>query len=220
MPLEMKEELKIYGVPIINSVPEKLHEGLKGHPDILIHQLPSGEVVCSRESLPLYSLFMDFNFIPCENPIGDYPYDIGLNGVRIKNYFVHNTKYTDPVLLNFYRENGYEIIDVKQGYTKCSTVVGDDFIITSDRTIYSALKDRVDSLLIDHKQVKLKGFNYGFIGGASGFINGELVFTGRLNNHSSEREVLEFLQSRNIKIRYLSNRPIEDYGSIIPMEEL
>lgn len=71
----------------------------------------------------------------------DYPYDIAYNAVSLPGVFIHNTEYTAPPLLDRVRAAGTTIINVRQGYTKCSCVtVGDHAIITSDKGIARAVE--------------------------------------------------------------------------------
>ncbi len=74
-------------------------------------------------------------------------------------------------------KNGIEIVDVKQGYTRCSTaVIGKNSAITADSTIYNALtKNGIDVLKIDSGSVRLDGYGYGFIGGACTMIDDDTV---------------------------------------------
>lgn len=215
---EILDNLKSIGIDILNTKENNnLLEPLKGHPDILLHQLSNGDVVVDRENYKYYKeLLSEYNVIPSDCKLdGKYPKDISLNAVVFKNLFIHNLNYTDKKLLDFYSSNGYRMINVKQGYTKCNIVVGKNVLITSDVDIYNSIKDFEKILLIDHKQIILEGFNYGFIGGTSGLINDKIYFTGSLKNHSSYEEIIKFLNDNNEEYEFLSEKPIEDYGSLI-----
>ena len=196
---------------------ENILESLNTHPDMLLHVLPDGSIVVDRDNVSYYrSLWPDKNVVESEKKLtGKYPGDIALNGAVFKNYFIHNLKYTDRKILDYYEKNGYTLIDVKQGYTKCNLVCGNNCLITSDTDIYRKMKDRADILLIDHKQIILKGFDYGFIGGASGLLNNRLYFTGNLENHSSYNKIMDFLSICGEEVGFLSTDEIEDFGSIL-----
>lgn len=219
---ELEKSLRKLDVNIYKTKENKnLLDGLKGHPDLLVHSLPKGNLVVDRDNYDYYKdLFKDYNIIKSEKSLNSiYPRDISLNAVVFKNLFIHNLKYTDKNLLEFYSKKGYKLIDVKQGYTKCNISIGKNVLITSDRDIYYKVKSFEKILLIDHKQIILPGFNYGFIGGASGLINDTLYFTGSLKNHSSYNEIIDFLGKNNEKYDFLTSSDIIDYGSILSLEK-
>ena len=190
------KKLKEYGNLVRTKSNKNLMKGLDSHTDILVHPLPDGEIVVDRDNLKYYKkIFSDKNIIPSKSKLGaKYPLDIPLNAFRFKNYFIHNLKYTDEVLLDYYKNYGYEMINIKQGYAKCSSLVTDDFIITSDGGIYESLKD--------------------FVGGASGVLGKKIFFTGDFSHHSSHEEILKIIKKYNYEIEILSKDPIEDFGSI------
>lgn len=214
---EIKYNLETKGYTLIYTKPNKdILYPFNSHPDMLIRQLSSNDFICDRDNISYYRAFLkEYNLIPTLNNLKrNYPEDIALNYLVFKNLFIHKLSATDGNILNYYKNKGYTLIDVTQGYTKCNVAVGKNSLITSDRIIYEKLKKYVSILLIDHKQIKLKNFNYGFIGGASGFINGELVFTGSLKSHSSYEKIVKFLDINDEKYSFLSYNEIEDFGSI------
>lgn len=212
------ENLKKYKIDIIKTKSNKnILIPLQNHPDILVHNLPNGDLVVDYDNIEYYEEnFKGFKIIKSEKRLSEkYPADIYLNGVCFKNLFIHNLKYTDKNILEYYSKNNYKLIDVKQGYTKCNVAVGKNVLITSDVDIYNKVKDYANILLIDHKQIELPGFNYGFIGGASGLIKNKLLFTGNLKKHSSYKDIVEFLDFYNEDYEFLSEEDIIDYGSIL-----
>ncbi len=150
----------------------------------------------------------------------EYPENIAYNALCLDKYFIHNLKYTSKRLLNEAKRRGMELIHVKQGYTKCSCVfVNGRSVITSDDGIsktLSAIPD-IDILKVSPGYVCLRGFEYGFIGGASGLVGDKLVFSGDITKHPDFAEILKFCLERNVEIEYFEY-PLEDIGSIL--EEL
>jgi len=132
---------------------------------------------------------------------------------------MHNAKHTDPVILNKAKELGLESIHVKQGYTKCSLVILDDnAAITSDKGLAAALKKYgIDILLITHGHVNLPGFPYGFLGGASGKVDDEIIFNGNLSAHPDFEKIKDFICQRGLKVTWFEEYPLEDIGSIIQL---
>lgn len=215
-PEKAAEKLKAYGKVVRTRANKKLLRGLDTHTDILVHPFPKGEIVVDRDNFEYYKkIFPDKKILPSHSILSKkYPKDVSLNAFTFKNYFIHNLKYTDKFLLDYYKESGYDLVNIKQGYAKCSSLVTDDFIITSDGGIYESLRDFIPIYKIDHKQIKLQNFNYGFIGGATGVLGKKIFFTGDFSNHSSHEEILKIINKYNYEIEILSDETIEDFGSI------
>lgn len=146
-----------------------------------------------------------------------YPGNIAYNAVSTENYFIHNLKHTDPVLLDKARRLGLILIDVKQGYTKCNTVVvSPNAFITSDAGIASRLSSYpIDVLLIQSRHVILSGFSQGFLGGASGKVDDTIYFNGDLSRHPDCQRIISFIEARGLSTIYFEDYPLEDIGSII-----
>lgn len=215
-PEESAEKLKEYGEVVRTRANARVLRGLDTHPDILVHPLPSGNLVVDRDNFDYYKeIFGDKNIIPSHSSLsGKYPGDILLNAFAFKKIFIHNLKHTDQVILDYYKNRGYELVNIKQGYAKCSCLVTEDFVITSDGGIYESLRDLIPIYKIDQGQIKLQNFNYGFIGGATGALGKKIFFTGDLSHHSSYEEILKIINKYDYEIEILSDDPIEDFGSI------
>lgn len=215
-PEDSAEKLKAYREVVRTRASKNLLKGLDTHPDILVHPLPSGELVVDRENLEYYKkIFPDKNILPSHSILSKkYPKDVALNAFTFKNYFIHNLKFTDKVLLDYYKNSGYQMINIKQGYGKCSSLVTNDFIITSDGGIYESLRDFIPIYKIKHGEIRLQNFNYGFIGGASGVLGKKIFFTGDFSHHSSYEEILKIIKKYDYEIEILSDETIEDFGSI------
>lgn len=210
------EKLIKYGKVVRTKANKKVLRGLDTHSDILVHPLPSGDLIVDRDNFDYYKeIFKDKKVLSSQSSLsGKYPSDIHLNAFAFKNFFIHNLKHTDQVILDYYKNRGYDLVNIKQGYAKCSCLVTEDFVITSDGGIYESLKDLIPIYKIDHEQIKLQNFNYGFIGGASGVLGKKIFFTGDFSHHSSHEEILKIISSYDYEIDILSKDPIEDYGSI------
>ena len=171
------------------------------HPDILYCKLKDDEV-----------------FIGDENLLSSkYPGDTRYNACSTGKYFIHNLKYTDEKLLKRAKELGLKLVDVKQGYSKCSIVVIDEnSVITYDEGISKALiNEGLNVLLISPGHVKLEGYATGFIGGASGKIGDEIIFNGNLRFHPDFDRIETFINIRGLKLKYFTEYELTDIGSII-----
>ena len=106
------------------------------------------------------------NIIVLSENLGEnYPEDVKLNCLRIGSNFICNSNTVSTVVLEHMKNKGVRIIDVKQGYAKCSVLpVSDNSLITDDISIYnSCIINGIDVLLVSKGDVKLSGYDYGFI---------------------------------------------------------
>ena len=157
-----------------------------------------------------------FTLRDCINPIGrDYPENVRLNCLYIGNKLFGNLKAIDPAVLDFCRGNGIETVHVNQGYTRCSTlVINDHAVMTADKSIEKAMKQhRVEVLMISAGHIRLEGFDYGFIGGASCTLGNTVFFFGDIAKHPDYAEIKAFINLHNSNIEILCERvPLTDIG--------
>jgi hypothetical protein len=72
----------------------------------------------------------------------DYPGDIAYNAACTGRFLIHNLKYTAKHILDCAEKSGMAMVNVRQGYAKCSTVTIDEkSIITYDRGIAKACEE-------------------------------------------------------------------------------
>ena len=151
----------------------------------------------------------------------DYPEDIAYNAVVTEKHLIHRLDNTNPLLLQHSQNKEKQLISVRQGYTKCSTViVGKESIITSDQGIYEATKDFMKVLLIQPGHVLLEGFDTGFLGGASASFEDAVVFHGDLSMHPDFDRIQDFIESEQKKLIYFKEFPLTDIGSVLVYEYL
>lgn len=100
-------------------------------------------------------------------------------------------------------------------------VADDSSIITADRKIAAiASAAGMNVLTVSEKLTALDGFEHGFIGGASFKISrNEMAFTGVINNASEKSRIEHFLNERGVSAVYLTDEPLFDIGSAIPIIE-
>ncbi|MDO5715825.1 MAG: hypothetical protein Q4P25_04540 [Tissierellia bacterium] len=221
MPIEMKKSLKNFDIPIVEVHPnDHLPYPLSGHPDLLVHPLPDGSVIVDPRYYSYYSeQLSDRNIYPGWQEIGNkYPQDTIFNGFAIDGLFVHQIENTDPQVLDYYKSCHYELISVKQGYSRCNTLLGQDYIMTSDPSILKALKDKIKTYSIHHKHIDLPGYSYGFIGGCSGRIGRRLILSGHFDDHPSSKKMDAVFKEEKEEIYYLWEKNLLDIGSIFYLE--
>lgn len=227
IPKNMEIKLNMMGVNIIKSTGcVNTYEAIKYHPDISICKLNNNNIVVAPNVYDYYKNVLNiygFNVIRGDSIIkSKYPYNIHYNIVILKNFAIHNFKYTDKVILDYIEKNNIKKINVSQGYCKCSIcIVDDNSLITSDEGIYKeVIKHGIDCLLIEKGHIDLFELNYGFIGGCSFLIsNNKLAFFGNIKNHPDYDKILNFVKLKNKSLISLSDDKLLDLGSIINLLE-
>lgn len=193
------------------------------HADILMNYVGKSTFLVDENQIELCNFIeknngKSININDIESP---YPNDCLLNFADVGDFIICNesimTKNIVDVLPN------KQIIDVKQGYSKCSVCIcGRNTIITDDISIYNAVSQygNIKSLLIKKGSVRLSGYDYGFIGGCCGLIDKDLLFfNGDLSFHTDCAKIIDFLYENNVKYICIKGKPLTDIGSVIPILE-
>lgn len=215
------DALEKYGFKVVLTPQlDHVYTTICGHTDIIVHVLCDGVVVAEPTVAEYFKNKMpEVEVIPGKTILNEkYPYDIAYNAARVGNNIICNKNFTDDVILNFANKNGLNIVNTKQGYAKCSIcVVSNDAIITSDKNIQSvAIKNKIDVLLVDDNEIKLNGFNHGFIGGATGLLNKNiLAVNGNIEFHRNYNEIISFCAKHGVEVISLNSDEIIDIGSIL-----
>ncbi len=139
-----------------------------------------------------------------------YPADVSLNCAVVGNLLLCRKKSASVELLSAAGEAGMEIVDVRQGYAGCSTLVLGGSASASDVGIYSALSSRgVDCYLYPNDKIKLEGYSCGFVGGCGGVCENVVYLFG-----TPDAGLLDFVKSKGYDVKLLSNAPLFDCGGI------
>lgn len=193
------------------------------HADLQLLHLTENRFLAPTEHLFLGELQKKINIQVTKRNLGNkYPDDVLLNCKIVGNNIILNKRTIAQEVLGFANEQGLNIIDVKQGYAGCSIcAVNESAIITDDESIFTAAQNFLnDVLLIRKGSIRLKGYNYGFIGGCCGKIsNTKLAVNGRIESHSDYKRIMDFTNKYNIEIVELTDDQITDIGGIIPISE-
>lgn len=216
----LKKEFEVIKLPLDASLPAPVW----GHSDLLIFRLDNYLITRSsyyriaRREIDYIcqkaGLILSFS----DSEAGDkYPDDCRLCAVVSGDKLIGSMKSTDGEILYLAKRLGYKLINVPQGYAKCScAVLSDGALITADRGIAAVtLKSGIDTLLISEGEVDLPGYSYGFIGGACGLCGDKLYFCGDLKKHPDCAAIEEFAHKHNTECISLSNEKLYDVGSLI-----
>jgi hypothetical protein len=148
-----------------------------------------------------------------------YPGNIAYNAVCLDRYLIHRLDCTAVSVRALADQMGLQAVSVRQGYTKCNTVVVDGCsVITADAGIVKTLSRScpdVDVLKITEGYVHLAGFSTGFLGGASGRVDDTIVFCGDITTHPDCARIVQFIRARGLEVVHFPGLPLTDVGSII-----
>ena len=215
--LKKLKQLEIEPLPVPRT--SLVDKPISGHPDIqvflhhgtaFVH--PDIDKSFLRKLDRYCNLKIGQTHLTADYP-GDIPYNIAVTGL----FAFHKKNATDPFVRDYLDDNDILFIDVRQGYSKCSTLpVNDVSIITSDNSIHKeAVKNGFDSLLITPGYISLPGYKYGFIGGATGKFRNSILFTGEIDLHPDRDNIYSFIETRGLSITILSAEPALDTGSLL-----
>ncbi len=169
---------------------------LAGHADLSVFVPAAGTAVVAEGIYPYIVNQLTnrgYHVIASGRQGKKYPMDAGLCICATGKYTIYNPKTADPAAAPHI--TGIPV-EVSQGYARCSVcVVSKDAVITSDAGIFSrAVKSGMDVLMIQPGHIFLKGFDYGFIGGASFLLDeARIAVKGTLENHPERDRILAFL---------------------------
>ncbi len=157
-----------------------------------------------------------------DNIKSPYPNDCILNFADIGDYIIYNKSILPQEILNELPNK--TIIDVKQGYSKCSVCIAKrNTIITDDISVFNAVSqyNNINSLFVEKGSVCIEKYDYGFIGGCCGLIDKDvLLFNGDLSTHKDFDKIRKFLYDNGINYIDIKDKPLTDIGSIIPLFEI
>lgn len=230
-----KEYIESLGYEIIeNGFNLDVYDEISSHVDI--YYLKAGDVVFSA---PEKRGQVPFNTVNCVATVGgEYPLDVPYNVCIVGKNAIHNFKYTDNVVKFYLERHGYNLIDVEQGYSKCSTcVVDENSCITTDIGIARKLLDAgIDTLYVSEPDIKLKtrankifvkestmsfvdSDMQGFIGGAMARLGDTVILFGDISNLVNGTKIKNFVEKKGLKFHHFEGLDIVDYGGILEVIE-
>ncbi len=210
--------MRTRGTVVLIPKDERFDHRINTHPDLVMTIIDDTLVIDENANKKIFEQLdaLDIPYVIGNSRLASfYPMDIAYNAVVTKDFFLHNLEYTNSLLLQHSKNTNKTVIPVKQGYTKCSTVVvNDTTLITSDLGIYNAAKDHMNILLIEAGAVILEGYDYGFLGGCSACFEDTIVFHGDLSKHPDYLKIKAFVEAAQKNLVYFEEFPLTDIGSI------
>jgi radical SAM superfamily enzyme len=211
--------MKTRGTVILVPKDNRFDSRINSHPDLIISIIDDTLIIDENANI---NIFNQLDALGVPYVLGNsrltevYPQDIAYNAVITGDFLIHNLGFTNPLLLQHSAYTLKKSIHVRQGYTKCSTVVvNDNAIITSDQGIYNAANDLMKVLSIKAGHVVLEGYDFGFLGGASASFEDTVVFHGDLSKHPDYLKMVSFIEAAHKKFHYFKEFPLTDIGSIL-----
>lgn len=211
--------LKQLGVTVYKTTPIKtLYNEVMGHSDMQIHFIGK-KAICTPEA---YDYYVELNLSDIELICGSkslkstYPDDIAYNVCSVGDYVICRPLCAAIEIISEYQRMKKEILNTKQGYTKCNIcVVNSQSVITSDDGIYKLLKNKkMNVLKIRPGYIELYNME-GFIGGATGLINNILYFNGDIKTHPDANNMIDFCKNVGVDTFSLNKGNLIDIGSIL-----
>ena len=200
-----------------------LDQPVSKHADILCNYVGKSTFLVDKNQVELCKFIKNNNgkSVIIENIQSPYPNDCLLNFADIGDYIICNKSILTEDIVKILPDK--PIIDVKQGYSKCSVCIcGHNTIVTDDKSVYNAVLqyDSINSLLIKKGSIRINKYDYGFIGGCCGLVDKNLLlFNGDLSLHSDFDKIKNFLYDNGINYIDIKGKPLTDIGSIIPIME-
>lgn len=221
--LSCDEKLRELGFePIIMPPYKRLQSGVSSHPDMLVF-FWGDKYFCTKEyyseAQEIFKKINALGYSPIlcdETPSEKYPNDIIFNALPLGNLIFGLENNLSNALKSEAAIMGKKIVDVKQGYTKCSVAkISENAIITADTGIAkTATAHGIDVLNVSEAHVFLDGYNTGFIGGACGAFQDNIYFCGNLYTHPDGKKIEDFCKRHSKTCISLSNGPLFDVGSL------
>ncbi|MCH5198137.1 MAG: hypothetical protein J1E34_04435 [Oscillospiraceae bacterium] len=222
---KLLSSLNALGIEVLSPVPcPELSDEVSFHADMLICHAGENIIFIEPTQKKLSEKLKALGFSVRFSEILEkkYPGDVKLNFAVSEDFILGNFASADKKLLEYFKESGKKLINVKQGYAKCSLCfVTENAFITEDEAIADVLKNEgKDVLLISKGDIYLSERHYGFFGGASGKISQQtLALTGSIDFHSDKENILLFLKKHSIELYELTHGKIRDIGGILPLTE-
>ena len=220
----LRDKLNKFNINSFPSFESRILKGaVKSHPDMSLFKYDDETLFASRESFDYYNEIFKgtkINIINAnEDPHEKYPSDVKFNALRVGEHLICKKDVCAESIIKRFDVN--KIINSSQGYVKCSVIdVGSEYFASDDKYLYEIIKSLGKKcILLDKGFVKIKDYDYGFIGGASGYARDKIFLTGKIINEANRIRLEEFAREINKELIYLTEYDIFDIGTLIIMEE-
>ncbi len=221
LPTSVREIFYEFDIEPINIPPcTRLQKPVCTHPDMLFFKMSDGSLLTEQgyfeENREFFSNLEKLTEIKTSGVTlsEKYPADVAFDALKIENTLFCLEKNTAPEILN----NAEKVVNIRQGYAKCSSLVIGSSVITADKSIHTAVtQSGFDALLITPGGIELDGYSCGFIGGASAVIENTktVVVFGDILYHEYSDNICGFCNNKGYKLRFPGNSYPHDHGGCL-----
>lgn len=220
----LRDKLSEFNIKAFPSFESKILKGsVATHPDMSLFKYDEETLIASRESFEYYNEIFKatkINVINAnENPLEKYPGDVKFNALRVGERLICKKDVCAKCIKKRFDED--KIINSSQGYVKCSVIdIGSEYFVTDDKYLQKIINGLDHkSILLEKGLVKIKDYDYGFIGGASGYARDKIFLTGLIKDEANRIRLEEFAREINKELIYLTEYDIFDVGTLMIMED-
>lgn len=220
----LRDKLSQFNIKAFPSFESKILKGaVATHPDMSLFKFDPETLIASRESFEYYNEIFKatkINVINAnEDPLEKYPDDVKFNVIRVGEHLICKKDAFAEAIMNLFDEG--KTINSSQGYVKCSVIdIGGEFFVTDDKYLQKIINGLGHkSILLEKGLVKIKNYDYGFIGGASGYARDKIFLTGFIKDEANRFRLEEFAREINKELIYLTEYDIFDVGTLMIMED-
>ena len=175
--------------------------------------------VLAEQASLIYSLkSLEDDVIEVTGAKNEYPADCILNCLLMGKTAASHKTALNAQIRELLFSKGFSLIASNQGYSRCSVCpIGDKAAITADDGLARTLQEQgIDVLIIPKGEIKLSGYEYGFIGGSSFMTDDkELAFFGKASEISYFGLIKEFLKKHEVLSKEITDEPLTDIGGAI-----
>ena len=217
IPKEAKEKLSSIGEIFELETNGIVYSAISGHPDIFIFKFENNLIIAPECPKKLIEKLIELriNFKIGDKKLGikhpeTTPYNVSYND----GLFIGDRNLCDKNILKL--SEGRKWIQTKQAYARCNNIIlNNNSVISNDKSISTNIDK---SLIVNPKEILLKGFEYGFIGGCMGIYNNNIYILGSLIYHSQGEAIRSFCESNSYSIIELYDGNLFDGGGIFFIE--
>lgn len=192
-----------------------LDKRISDHPDLSLFKVDDKNLIVDKNVYEYYKKnIKNINIIKGEEVSKNYPYDALYNIVKFKKFYIHND-FTEKNIKLFFEEKNIKHLFIKQGYSRCSMLVFNENILTSDMGIFKKLKNILPVTLLKEEKIRLDGFDQGFLGGCFGKIDeNTILFNGNIERLNSYDIIKNIVYKEKLNLLYPDTNLL-DTGSLI-----
>lgn len=197
-----------------------LSEAVSSHPDMLFSVIDEKTLLTDKsyynENKTFFKTLEESGVkILCseQSLSGKYPGDVLFDAIKTEKLIVGRLDFTAKELFS----EKIKAFNVKQGYALCSTLLLKGAAVTADKGICRVLENNgYDVLKISEGGIKLDGYDYGFIGGASAVLETQktVVFFGNVKKHKDGERILAFCEKHGYKTVFSEEDELSDMGGV------